>query len=112
VFLSHENTLAGMHYEIDGAVRVAENIYHMRIPTGYARRIQVRAIAIEPASTGILPGNPHWPCTQGGGCGCGSKTCGLVGTANLLPGLLAFAFVMRRRQVKSRRRTPSLRSLL
>jgi len=112
VFLSHEATLAGMHYEIDGAVRVADNVYHLRIPTGYAKRIQVRAIAIEPTSSGMPPGNPHWPCTQSGGCSCGSKTCGLVGTANLLPGLLAFLFVMRRRQTKSSRRTPSLRSLL
>ena len=106
VFLSHEAQLAGMHYEIDGAVRVAENVYHMRIPTGYAKRIQVRAATIDPTQSTIPPGDPHWPCTPSGGCSCGSKTCGLVGTANMLPGLLALAFVLRRRRQTNSAITP------
>lgn len=46
LFLSHEATLGGMRYEVDGATRVAEDVYHLQIPVDFARKIQVRAQAL------------------------------------------------------------------
>ena len=99
VFLSHEGSLGGIHYEIDGADRVSDNVFHMKIPVHYARRIQIRAQALVPPEVVEVKGNPRWPC----GC-CGAKNCGLVaGLGNMGPGLAAgvFAFSRRRRKKKS-----------
>ena len=79
VFLGHEGAMSGMTWLIDGATKVGQNIYHMSIPVGFARRIQVRAQAIEPPQQPIGPNNPKWPCS--GGCACGgggTRSCGLV----------------------------------
>jgi hypothetical protein len=98
VFLSHEGALNGIHYEIDGAQRVSENVFHMTIPVHYARRIQIRAQAIMPPEVVEAKGNPRWPC----GC-CGAKNCGLVaGLSNMGPGLLAGVFAFSRRRKKKR----------
>lgn len=102
VFLSHEGTLAGMRSVIDGAYRVGENVYHLKVPVGFGRRIQVRAEAIEAAAT-LAPSNPRWPCAQATGCACGNtaRNCGLVAMlGNTTPGLLAGVFVVRRRKRK------------
>jgi hypothetical protein len=94
LFLSHEQNLAGIHYEIDGAVRVGQNVFHLQVPVGYAKRIQVRSQAIQPPELVEPPGNPRWPC----GC-CGAKSCGLVAGAGYFgPGLVAGVFVIRRRR--------------
>jgi len=94
VFLSHEQNLAGIHYEIDGAVRVGENVFRLQVPVGFAKRIQIRSQAIQPPELVEPPGNPRWPC----GC-CGAKSCGLVaGARSFGHGLLAGAFVIRRRR--------------
>ena len=98
VFLSHEGAMTGMTWAIDGAEQVGQNVYHLRIPVGYARKIQVRAQAIE-SNELLPPPNPKWPCT-----GCCQKNCGLVGqVGNALPGLLAGLFVALRGR---RRRRP------
>lgn len=91
VFLSHENTLSGIHYEIDGAEKVGANVYHMQIPVGFAKRIQVRAQALTANEALLIKGNPKWPCST---C-CGTGRCGLVaGVGNTAPGLLAGVFVI------------------
>jgi hypothetical protein len=102
VFLSHEGSMIGMKWLIDGADKVGENIYHLRIPTGFARKIRVRAEAIEPASGALLtPQNPKWPCSGGCACGGGAKNCGLVSLlGNTAPGLVAGVFVVARRRKK------------
>jgi hypothetical protein len=110
VFLSHEQTLAGMHYEIDGADKAGENVYHMRIPVGTARKIQVRAQALVGAEAPLPPGMPKWPCA--GGCvSCGggaNRTCGLVTmVGNSAPGLIAGIFVIRRRRKKPAKAKPA-----
>jgi hypothetical protein len=102
VFLSHAGTMSGMAWAIDGATQVGKNIFHLRIPAKKAKKIQVRAQAIEKEGK-LAPGNPRWPCS--GGCpGCGGKSCGLVPqTTSVLPGLLAGLYVVLRR----RRRRPA-----
>jgi hypothetical protein len=103
VFLSHENTLSGTRYVIDGADKVSENVYHMRIPVGFAKRIQIRAEAIE-AKDALTPPNPAWPCAGGcAACGGVNRSCGLVAAIGSGgPGLLAGMFVIRRRRRKPR----------
>jgi hypothetical protein len=105
VFLSHENTLSGTRYVIDGADRVSENVYHMRIPVGFARRIQIRAEAIEGKDV-LPPPNPAWPCAGGcATCGGGNRSCGLVAALGSGgPGLLACVWVIGRRRKPSKRR--------
>jgi hypothetical protein len=103
VFLSHEGAMNGMTWQIDGATQVGQNVYHLRIPVGLARRIQVRAQAIEGTDPPPAPPNPKWPC---GGC-CAPKSCGLVAqTGNALPGLLAGLYAVRGGH--RRRRRPML----
>ncbi len=107
VFLSHEGAMTGMTWTIDGATRVGQNTYRLQIPVGFARRIQVRAQAIEGGDALLAPPNPRWPC-QGGGC-CAPKNCGLVGQrGNGLPGLLAGIYVV----LRGRRRRPAARPAL
>src|SRR5205814_6583034 len=48
VFLGHDGTMAGIDWVIDGATQVGQNIYHLSIPVGFARKIRVRAQAIQP----------------------------------------------------------------
>ena len=100
LFLSHEATLDGIRYELDGATKVAENVYHLQIPVDYARKIQVRAQAIVGAEAVLAPGNAAWPCA--GGCACGGgaqRRCGLLSVVgNTAPGLLAGVLVVRRRK--------------
>jgi hypothetical protein len=99
VFLGHEGSMSGMTWLIDGATKVGQNIYHMTIPVGFARRIQVRAQAIQPPEAAIGPNNPRWPCA---GCACGgvgAQKCGLVTMiGNTAPGLIAGVLVIRRRR--------------
>jgi len=108
VFLGHEGTMSGMTWLIDGATKVGQNIYHMSIPVGFARRIQVRAQAIEPPQQAIGPNNPKWPCA--GGCACGggaNRSCGLVTMlGNTTPGLIAGVFAVRRRRKKTAKSPP------
>lgn len=106
VFLSHEGTLAGTHYQIDGATRVAENVYHLRIPVGNARKIQIRAQALAANEVPLPAGNPSWPCAGGcAACGGVNRSCGLVAALGSGgPGLLACVWVIgRRRKPKQRR---------
>jgi hypothetical protein len=102
VFLSHESTLSGMRYQIDGATQVGANIYHMQIPVGFARQIQVRAQAITSGEAALPPGMPKWPCTGGcAACGGGNRNCGLVSlVGNGLPAVIAGVLVVRRRRRK------------
>lgn len=104
LFLSHEDTLGGVRYEVDGATRVAENVYHVTIPVGNARKIQVRAQALTGNEPPLPVGNPAWPCAGGCvACGGANRNCGLVATiGNTTPGLLAGVFVIRRRRKKSK----------
>jgi hypothetical protein len=95
VFLGHDGSMAGIDWVIDGATRVGQNIYHLDIPVGYARKIQVRAQAIQPPEAKLPPGSAAWPCT---GC-CPSGRCGLVTqVGNTLPGVIAGVFVIARRR--------------
>ena len=105
LFLSHEGTLGGVRYELDGATRIAENVYHLTIPVGFARRIQVRAQALAGAEAALPVGNPAWPCAGGcAGCGGGNR-CGLVSqVGNTVPGLIAGVFVIGRRRRRPARR--------
>ena len=105
VFLSHENTLAGIRYQIDGADQVGQNIYHLRIPVGNARKIQIRAQALAASEVPLPPGNPVWPCAGGcAACGGVNRSCGLVAAlGGGGPGLLACVWVVGRRR-KPRRR--------
>jgi hypothetical protein len=103
LFLSHEAVLGGMHYEVDGADKVAENVYRVQIPVGNARRIQIRAQALVGSEVPLPPGMPKWPCA--GGCvtcgGAANRNCGLVTMlGNSAPGLIAGVFVVRRRRRK------------
>lgn len=94
VFLSHQGAMNGITWEIDGAERVGENIYHLRFPVDHARRILVRSQAIEPGESKQHAGNERWPC----GC-CGGSKCGLVaGLNNATPTLLGGLFFLRRRK--------------
>jgi hypothetical protein len=101
IFLSHENTLSGIRYVIDGADKVGKNVYHMRIPVGFAKKIQVRAEAIQSGDV-LAPPNPAWPCAGGcAACGGANRNCGLVTTiGNTTPGLIAGVLVIRRRRKK------------
>ena len=103
VFLSHEGTMTGMNWTIDGATRIGQNIYQLKIPVGFARKIQVRAEAIE-AHGALGPPNPVWPCPGGCvSCGGANKNCGLVAALGSSgPGLLAGVFVIRRRRKKQK----------
>lgn len=105
VFLSHEGTLSGVRYQIDGATKVAENVYHLRIPIGNARKIQIRAQALAASEVPLPPGNPVWPCAGGcAACGGVNRSCGLVAAlGGGGPGLLACVWVVGRRR-KPRRR--------
>lgn len=106
VFLAHEGTMTGIDWVIDGATRVGENIYRLQIPVGFARKIRVRAQAIQPPEAKLGPNNPVWPCAGGcASCGGANRNCGLVTqVGNTLPGLLAGVFVMGRRR---RRKQPA-----
>jgi hypothetical protein len=107
VFLSHEGSLSGMKWVIDGATRVKDNVYNLRIPVGYARKIQVRAEAIDGKDV-LAPSNPAWPCGGCPGCGGANRKCGLVaGIGNTTPGLLAGVFVIRRRRKKQKPAAPT-----
>lgn len=105
VFLSHEGAMTGMAWLIDGATRVGENVYHLTIPVGFARRIQVRAQAIE-STDQLAPPNASWPCAAGCACGGGAqRRCGLLSVVgNTTPGLIAGVLVVRRRKKKPARR--------
>jgi hypothetical protein len=102
VFLGHEGSMTGINWLIDGADKVGQNLYHLTIPIGFARKIQVRAQAIQPPEVVIGPNNPRWPCA---GCACGgvgAQKCGLVTMlGNTTPGLIAGVFVIRRRRNKA-----------
>lgn len=99
LFLSHESTLSGMTYAIDGAERVSENVFHLRIPVGFARRIQVRAQALVGSEPPLAAGKPKWPCGT-----CCSQRCGLVASlGNTVPGMLAGIFVVGGRRRRRRR---------
>lgn len=104
VFLSHEGAMTGMNWVIDGARKIGQNIYQLRIPVGYAKKIQVRAEAIESKDV-LPPGNPAWPCAGGcASCGGANRKCGLVAAiGNTAPGLIAGVLVIGRRR---RRRKP------
>ncbi|MEZ4363757.1 MAG: hypothetical protein R3B48_26500 [Kofleriaceae bacterium] len=111
VFLSHEGALNGITWDLDGVERVGENIFHLTIPVGFARRIRVRSQAIEPGELVQSPGSKVWPC--GGGCCCRDR--GLVaGLSNGLPTVLGLVLLggrRRRRKAKkeaARRRTEGL----
>jgi len=101
MFLSHEGGLGGIDWEIDGAKKVAGNVYHLRIPIGRARRIQLRSQAIVPPEAKQPAGNPNWPC----GC-CPNPKCGtLAGASNMTPGLLVgFVLFGRKRKRRPRRK--------
>jgi hypothetical protein len=103
LFLSHEATLGGIAYQVDGATKIAENVYHVAIPVDFARKIQIRAQALVGAEAALPPGNPKWPCA--GGCACGgggTRSCGLVTMiGNTAPGLIAGVFAVRRRRKKT-----------
>ena len=92
------------------ATKVGENIYHLEIPVGFARKIRVRAQAIQPPEAKLGPNNPVWPCAGGCvGCGGANRNCGLVTqVSNTLPGLLAGVFVIGRR--RRRRKQPPPRA--
>ncbi len=100
VFLSHEGAMNGITWELDGAEKVSENVYRLRIPVGFAKRIQVRSQALEPGEAVQAPGNRAWPC--GGGCCCRDR--GLVaGLGDMAPTLLGLSlFGVPRRRKKSR----------
>jgi hypothetical protein len=96
MFLSHEGGLGGIDWEIDGAKKVAGNVYHLRIPVGRARRIRLRSQALVPPEVKQAPGNPSWPC---GGCACNRSQCGTIaGINSMAPGILAGVFVFGRRR--------------
>jgi hypothetical protein len=105
LFLSHESTLSGIRYQIDGADKVGGNIYHLRIPVGNARKIQVRAQALTANEATLPPGNPAWPCAGGcAACGGVNRSCGLVAALGSGgPGLLACVWVIGRRRKPKRR---------
>ncbi|MBK7535699.1 MAG: hypothetical protein IPI49_10105 [Myxococcales bacterium] len=90
VFLSHQGPLEGITWELDGAERVGHNIYHLRIPVGFARRVQVRSQALEPGELVQAPGSKSWPC--GGGCCCRDRGL-LAGLGNTMPTMLGLALV-------------------
>ncbi len=101
VFLSHEGPVGGITYEIDGARKVADNVYRMTIPVGLARRIQIRSQALAPDEAAQRLGDPKWPC----GC-CASPKCGtLASVSNTLPGIVAgvWAFGFKRRRKRGAR---------
>ncbi|MCE9571976.1 MAG: hypothetical protein K8W52_02350 [Deltaproteobacteria bacterium] len=99
VFLSHEGAFDSLGYEIDGAEKVAENVYHVGIPVGRARRLQFRSQAVTPGDAVQGGGDPDWPCEHHPfGC-CEDKDCGtLAGVRNTLPLTVACAFVLRRKR--------------
>jgi hypothetical protein len=111
VFLSHESTLSGIQYQIDGADKVGENVYHLRIPLNNARKIQVRAQALVGSEIPLPPGMPQWPCA--GGCvtcgGAANRNCGLVTMiGNTAPGLIAGVLAIRRHRKKpAKKATPA-----
>lgn len=102
VFLGHDGAMSGIDWRLDGAEQVGQNLFHLRIPIGTARKIQIRAQAIEPSEQGLGPAQPRWPCSTGGCASCGggaSRNCGLLSlVGNGLPLALAGVFVRRRRK--------------
>ena len=78
VFLSHEGGLTGIHYEIDGATKIANNIYQLRVPVNHAREIRIRSQAITSGEAVEPPGEARWPCSGGGCCSHNSGQCGIV----------------------------------
>jgi hypothetical protein len=106
LFLSHENTLSGIRYQIDGADQVGANVYHLRIPVGNARKIQVRAQALGDNEPPLPRGNASWPCAGGcAACGGVNRSCGLIAALGSGgPGLLACVWVVGRRRKQPKRR--------
>lgn len=103
VFLGHDGAMTGIDWVIDGATKVGQNIYHLTIPVGFARKIQVRAQAIQPPEARLPGSNPAWPC---GTC-CSSGRCGLVSQlGSTLPGVIAGVFVIGRRRRRTRAAKP------
>lgn len=77
-FLSHQGALSGMHWVIDGATRVSDNVYKIAVANG-VRDINVRSQAQTSGETQIVP-NPDWKNPSGGGsvppcqgCCCGGR---------------------------------------
>ncbi|HEY1552689.1 MAG TPA: hypothetical protein VGG28_32895 [Kofleriaceae bacterium] len=100
VFLSHEGGLTGIHYEIDGATKVAENIYHLHVPFDHAREIRIRSQATTAGESVEPPGNPKWPCR--GGCCSHDKNCGIVADlGNTGPAMLVGMVFFRRRKKRA-----------
>ena len=101
VFLSHEGPFDSIGYEIDGAEKVAENVYHLGIPVGRARRLQFRSQAVQPGDAVQPGGDPDWPCDPPYlGC-CDDKDCGtLAGVNRTLPLTVACAFAFGRKRRK------------
>jgi hypothetical protein len=100
VFLSHEGGLSGIHYEIDGATKVAQNIYHLHVPFDHAREIRIRSQATTTGESAEPPGNPKWPCR--GGCCSHDQSCGIVADlGNTGPALLVGMVFVRRRKRRS-----------
>ena len=99
----HEGPLFGITWEIDGATRLAHNLFRVDMPVGHRRRINIRVMAKETAGDHQRRGNEKWPCAAGGCC----RPCvmsepdyalGNGGPLLLVGGVLA----LRRRRKKSR----------
>ena len=68
LIVHHEGPLAGITWEIDGATRLAHNLFKVEMPVGHRRRINIRVMAREHAQDHQRRGNEKWPCTTGGCC--------------------------------------------
>lgn len=102
VFLSHEGKLDGMHYSIEGATKLAENVYKMEIPVGKTDKIHIRASTEEFKAP--EPPHPHPqpshepPASPKKKSGCGCETTGNSSTSWLLVGVVIVLLQRRRRR--------------
>lgn len=106
-FLSHQGGFLGMHWVIDGAERISDNVYRLRIPQSGAQEIRVRMQAQTPGEVEIKP-DPDWKPDGGSGpvcqgCCCGRRARPASGLGSLMPALVvAIAFAVPRRRRKQR----------
>lgn len=112
-FLSHQGSLGGMRWVIDGATRISDNVYRISIPNG-SSDVNVRVQALTAGEAPIVP-DPHWknptqtvpPCQ---GCCCGGRGGQATPKTALGTGLpivavaVAFFAVPRRRRKRAQPR--------
>jgi hypothetical protein len=74
----HEGSLEGWQTSIQGAQRIADNLYLLPVPNNGSAKITTRVQAVEPGEQ-RLPEDPVVPPKDTGKPGCLGRICKLLG---------------------------------